>query len=703
MFALQVNEIVPDVPRDRAESASPPVKNAPRQGWRLSPRRAVGVHLVFLVAFFWGWATPGHAARVLDVDGLAHVALGDSVQFFRDPTHRWTPDATAEETPAFVDWTRGGFLAFGPTRDRVWLRLHVRNPSDRTVVWYLDLGEALLAEAVLYRAEPPAVSPPERIALTTPRAERRIPVGRPVFRLETPARGEQLLYVGVSTDFSLRLPLMAYGDRAFVSALHGEGWFRGIWLGTMLLALVSHLFFWRILREPVYREAAGVVASVLAHTLIFWGNWTLLFDMPSTRMAATLLFGAVSLMMWFVLRATRQFLDLANDWPRVLPLYRVLEWGCVLLLCLSLIAPNSPWFSPLINVSGLIVDAVVILSIFKRWRRYSPTRLFAPAFLLGVTGSLPILLFSLGVVGLPPLVLTLAYPVGFFLDMVLLNLALADRIFLARRERDTARQRVKDLRRMYLDRLEHQVAERTRQLAHVNQHRDQIVSLIAHDLRGHLTSLTFLAILPNAPPGIVTLQQQLGHLLERLESQRRLPAGLVAGGESALNLRQVVESHCNAYRDRARQKGIQLSNRLLSNRDCWADPTLLDTLLDNLLNNAVKFCGAGDQIEVRERADGQPGFEVADNGPGVSDAVVPDLFRLDGTKHDIGSHGEVGTGNALSLCRAILRTLGGDLGWSPAPPNSPRANRKHAGGRGAIFSVRLPDRPGDQWLESSAG
>lgn len=408
-------------------------------------------------------------------------------------------------------------------------------------------------------------------------------------------------------------------------------------------------------------------------------------------------------MLWFVLRATRQFLDLTSYWPRILPLYRVLEWGCALFLCLSLIAPNSPWFSPLINVSGLIVDAVVILSIFKSWRRYSPTRLFAPAYLLGVLGSLPILLFSLGVAGLPPLVLTLAYPVGFFLDMALLNLALADRIFLARRERDTARQRVKDLRLMYLDRLEHQVAERTRQLAHVNQHRDQIISLIAHDLRGHLTSLAFLAIAPNASPGIVTLQQQLGHLLERLESQRRRPAGLVAGGESELNLRQVVESHYDAYRDRARQKGIQLVNCLPSDRGCWADPTLLDTLLDNLINNAVKFCRAGDQIEIRERTDGQPGFEVADNGPGVAEAVVPALFRLDDTERGIGSHGEVGTGTALALCRAILQTLGGDLDWFPESPGSPRVNRNRSRGHGAIFSVRLPVQQGDQWLESSVG
>ncbi len=315
---------------------------------------------------------------------------------------------------------------------------------------------------------------------------------------------------------------MAYGDRAFIRALNGEGWFRGIWLGVMLLALVSNLFFWRTLRDPVYRETAGVIASVLAHMLIFWGNWTLLFEMPSTRVVATLLFGASSLKLWFVLRATRQFLGLASHWPRVLPLYRVLERGCGLLFLLSLLAPNPHWFSPLIQVSGLIVAAAVILTLVRVWRRYPPTRLFASASLMGLIGSSPMIVSSLGVSGIPPIILTLADPLGLLLAMVLLNLALADRIVLARRERDAARQRMKALRRMYLDRLEQQVAERTQQLARMSQHRDRMASLISHDLRGHVASLSFLAAAPNAPPVIVNLHQQAAHLLGLVESQRRL-------------------------------------------------------------------------------------------------------------------------------------------------------------------------------------
>ncbi len=192
MSVPQVHEIVPHVPRDQPGSVSPPVKRQPLQRGRWPPWFAVGIPLALLTVSLWGWTTLARAAPVLRVDTLEQVALGPFVQVARDPTHRWTPTDPAAETPTFVDWTDGGFLAFGPTRDRVWLRLRVRNDSDRPAIWSLDLGEALLAEVALYRSDRTGAAPPERIALTTPRATRAIALGRPVFRLETPARIEQI-------------------------------------------------------------------------------------------------------------------------------------------------------------------------------------------------------------------------------------------------------------------------------------------------------------------------------------------------------------------------------------------------------------------------------------------------------------------------------------------------------------------------------
>lgn len=461
-----------------------------------------------------------------------------------------------------------------------------------------------------------------------------------------------------------------------------------IGLGVTLLALVSHLFFWRGLRDPVYREAAGLVASVLMNMLVWPGT------APLSWLVASLLFGPASLVLWFGLRLTRQFLDLASHWPRVLPLYRGLERGGVLLFLSNLIVPHPPWLGPVIALGGLIVATVLTLTIVKVWRRYPPTPLFALASLLGVTGSVPIGLSSWGVPGLPLGLLTLATPLGLCLAMVCLHLALAERVWFAHRAREVARQRLDDLRRIYLDRLEAQVADRTQQLAHLAQQRDRILSLTAHDLRDHLASLSFLAAAPNIPPVIVNLHQQGVQLLEVLESHRRRPSGLSAGSNighgTDLNLHRIVERRYARFRDQARQSGIQLVNRIPGSGTCRADVELLDALLDCLIDHAVKGGSAGGCIEIRERPDGQPGFEVAGSDPGVARTVVPDQLRLDGTQYVLSSCDRSGRDSALTLCRVMLQTLGGELEQSPSVLSASPASLARSG-RGVVFSVRLPD------------
>lgn len=133
-------------------------------------------------------------------------------------------------------------------------------------------------------------------------------------------------------------------------------------------------------------------------------------------------------------------------------------------------------------------------------------------------------------------------------------------------------------------------------------------------------------------------------------------------------------------------------NRLPDGRTCRAAPSLVDALLEHLIGNAVKFCDRGDRVEVRERDDGQPGFEVVDTGPGVAPALVPELFRLDRAGCSIGSWGETGVGMSLALYRALLRILGGDLGWRSADVQPEAGGADPVGRPGSVFLVRLPDR-----------
>jgi two-component system, OmpR family, sensor kinase len=107
------------------------------------------------------------------------------------------------------------------------------------------------------------------------------------------------------------------------------------------------------------------------------------------------------------------------------------------------------------------------------------------------------------------------------------------------------------------------------------------------------------------------------------------------------------------------------------------DPDLLLLALHNLLDNALKFTGPGDTVEVRAFEDGSNVvIEVADTGPGIADEdiahVWEELYR------GSGARGIAGSGLGLALVRAI------------AERHSGQVMLRSRAGKGTVFSLKLP-------------
>ena len=108
------------------------------------------------------------------------------------------------------------------------------------------------------------------------------------------------------------------------------------------------------------------------------------------------------------------------------------------------------------------------------------------------------------------------------------------------------------------------------------------------------------------------------------------------------------------------------------------DPLLLDgqrliQIVDALVDNAVKFGQTGMvRLQARwlpgETGTGHLRVEVADDGPGLDDAVVARLFRPFemGDASSTRSHGGLGLG--LALAQRLAHGMGGDVGVDNHPP-----------------------------------
>jgi signal transduction histidine kinase len=106
----------------------------------------------------------------------------------------------------------------------------------------------------------------------------------------------------------------------------------------------------------------------------------------------------------------------------------------------------------------------------------------------------------------------------------------------------------------------------------------------------------------------------------------------------------------------------------------------LEAVLDCLLENAVRFTGPGDTIEIT--ADAQRGevvLTVRDTGAGIPAADLDTVFEIFRTASSAGERG--GSGLGLAIVKATMEARGGT------------ASVASSLGRGTTFTLRFPAQP----------
>lgn len=135
------------------------------------------------------------------------------------------------------------------------------------------------------------------------------------------------------------------------------------------------------------------------------------------------------------------------------------------------------------------------------------------------------------------------------------------------------------------------------------------------------------------------------------------------------------------WRPRAEERGMTLAVSAAPEVTVDGDPRLLRQALVNLLDNAIKYCGKGDRIEMSARAvEGGAELAVSDTGPGIpyehGERVFERFYRVDrGRSRERG-----GTGLGLSIVKHVAEAHGG----TAAVESRPKA--------GATFRIFVPHR-----------
>jgi protein-histidine pros-kinase len=239
-----------------------------------------------------------------------------------------------------------------------------------------------------------------------------------------------------------------------------------------------------------------------------------------------------------------------------------------------------------------------------------------------------------------------------------------------------------------------QFIERRRIQREADRMKDEFFSLVSHEFRTPLTSITgYVELLTERAAELSEAEREhfLGVVKRNSVRLRRLVDDLlfiskVQAGKFSLTPREVdlgqIATQCvEAAAPHAREKGLALSLNVVGAPEVFGDPDRLGQLLDNLISNAVKYTPEGERVDVALSSEGDCVVaEVTNTGVFIPKHDRERLFERFFRRSDPGTDEAQGVGLGLTIAQSIVVAHRG------------RIEVESSKEAGTTFRVELPPR-----------
>jgi serine phosphatase RsbU (regulator of sigma subunit) len=369
---------------------------------------------------------------------------------------------------------------FANTTSAIWGKFTVEN--KQTAKWLLEIGNPLLDSIFFYSPQPDGSYAVQQTGAMFAHDTRSYRTNLFLFKL-TEAQDStklQTFYFRIKSNFPLQIPLKISTLQPFFEDNHRTDTYIGIYLGFMLVMACYNLFVFFSVRDKIYLYYVGYVIflSVLYANFkgyafeLLWTNKPIVnFFIPVNANIATT----------FMLLFAANFLHIKEHLPRVYKFIYVIFFALGVSTILN-IAGNyiisSNISQPFTLITALYLLVVSVILLFKGVKI---ARFYFIAWVVYLVGLIVYIL------NLNSAVPSNAFTnnsilFGSALEVVLLSFALADKINVLKREKETAQ--VKLLESLQANEalilgqnkvLEERVAQRTHELQETNEELNQVV------------------------------------------------------------------------------------------------------------------------------------------------------------------------------------------------------------------------------------
>jgi signal transduction histidine kinase len=236
-----------------------------------------------------------------------------------------------------------------------------------------------------------------------------------------------------------------------------------------------------------------------------------------------------------------------------------------------------------------------------------------------------------------------------------------------------------------------QLSNRNLQLTSLNEEKNNLVKILAHDLRSPINQITGLLdilkmshkslnddeekIIHQAKDSAQRLNQMISKILDfdALEGNRMkvIP--------EEIDVKDFLDSVDKELRVMADKKNTTIHYHTEEKIRFKSDHLFLTQILENIIVNAIKFSGPGSEIFVKaERQKDKIVFSIKDHGPGLTEEDKTLIFKKFQKLSAQPTGGENSTGLGLSIVKKYIDLLNGEV-WVESKEK-----------KGSTFYVALP-------------
>jgi len=495
-----------------------------------------------------------------------------------------------------------------------------------------------------------------------------------VFPLNNIGKEQATIYVRLHSKHEMYVFGLIRTVERYVEYTTHEYFYVSIFYGILLAMFVYNLLMYFSLKDSAYLYYVFYVTSILFYSMSRDGfGYQFVWPyMPEINIYAEPL--ALYSMMVTILLYAKEFLHTKENNPLINQLIIIVIILRTLILIIGLT------FS-LGIIRSLFLDMVPMLFVYGiGFVSYSKGFVAARYYLIGFSA----LFMGYSIVSLEAIGLNIdsalafyAFNIGVVIQLVVLSVALADRVKLIIKEKNSAQSRLieelteKEKMKSRINiQLEEMVHKRTEELENKNHQLDSFVYKASHDIKGPLRSLIGLSKvgmkdLEDSPQATVYFDHilktatKLDEILADLLEVTKMKTSEIR--KTKIDFSHMIKEIMNSFQHLNGYTRLKVKVDIQQNFDFFSDEKVLYSILQNFIENGIKYQDYNKyeswlKINVIVNEHGAT-IVFEDNGSGIDEKHLDKIFEMFYKVND----SSIGTGLGLYIVKQSLEKLGGDV------------------------------------------